>query len=435
MGTLPCKGSEGKNADDFLGGDGRCPSAIYFPHDRVWDCHPDDVVQDVTRYVEYFNENYKNDGFCDNAQYGVMDYTYHDWVGNGLEPVGDYNCDTFDNDGEDCLLITCDERFEATQFAVLDSPNLVCDGQVTKETEWTTACDCYEFCNSGSDVEVLFQRNRNNECQCLSECESQSHCGLESDCQIFYVEPIYDCCGDDWTLGKHKTEVSEEHFGDFKLALDTVQFKYPKVLSWADVESVGGCIPAAFCKEHRYSFGDTDLLIDSPCLACEFDSNATLDAATSKDLRCDRSGLDAVRLAQFLDYYLVESEGGEGRDSLHLNDYCGCEFKCKRYLYQQILWDWQNHTSIQLHEDNSGCLSVDVINNMTTWADEHDWAVDSYKGDCRCWSYCTPDTIFECTNSPPPGIQRCDLGPVNAVLMKYGPSSSAANVRDGAYQP
>jgi hypothetical protein len=407
---IQCK-ADGVNADDFSGTDGRCPSATYFPHERVEDCHPEGFVQDVTMYAGYFWENYYNDGYCDNAQYGTMDYTEYDW---GEMPIGDYDCATFNDDGEDCLAATCDQIFQATQFAALDEPNMVCDGhdnEVTKETEWTTACDCYEFCAPDDEsVEVMFQRNNHGMCQCLSHCDSQSNCGLESDCQIFYVDRIFDCCGDDWTLGKISSEIDPDTLGEFYsrrvVSLQESQ-RQSNVISYDYLETIssreGFCVPEFMCVEFAYSFGEVDGdgdIVSSPCFECLVQTQEQLDNYTIPDTRCDMSSNDGIRYLQLKDYYAI----GSGRTPFDLDDYCACEVACRLAKFEFYA--------------TGTCAAVSGMQGYDEWLADPStaFAVDSYKGDCRCWDYCTPDTVWTCTVGV---VNRC-VEPV-AVLLWDNP--------------
>jgi hypothetical protein len=239
--TIACL-DDGDRADEFSNTDGRCPSATYFPHDRELDCQDD---ADVTKYEGYFQANYHDDGFCDNKHFG-----------DDREGGDDYSC----VDGDDCAEATCDEIFEITGFAVLDEPNMVCDGhanEIVKEAEWTTACDCYTFCEPHIDSDmVMFQRDNNNMCQCLSGCDSQTNCGLESDCQIFTAERQTDCCGNDWTLGKLPSEINDGDYGEFwathvdsaqGFALNQKVFTIDFMRSTSQAENL--CIPEFIAKD------------------------------------------------------------------------------------------------------------------------------------------------------------------------------------------
>jgi len=428
--TIACH-DDGVRADEFEGTDGRCPSATYFPHPRVDDCHEGDFVQDVTMYQAYFEENYYNDGYCDNAQLGNMDYSEFDW---GDSPIGDFSCDTFDEDGEDCLGATCDQIFEITNFAVLDEPNMVCDGHandITKEAEWTTACDCYEFCapSSGSTTtQIEFQRTADNMCQCIDECESQSNCGLESTCQIFHVERHTDCCGDDWTLGKVVTEIQEGELGEFYdqyvLSREQVQ-SYPKVVTleflrtFAQVQ--GLCVPEFMCEDYAFSFGSTTTeyfeldddsdgvvpgveIVQSPCLDCQVTSQEQLDNITIPEYRCDFNQDSAERYTQLKDYYLYQSLGGVGNSPTVLDDYCTCEIYCRLTKFYEFA--------------HGPCNATAGYEGYLTWLEDPNikFAVDSYKGDCRCWDYCTNETLWQCTAGQ---VDRCAEGDVAVVLWAF----------------
>ena len=411
---IECKGSEGVNADDFSGTDGRCPAATYFPHDRTMDCHPGEYKQDVTMYTGYFWDNYYNDGYCDNAEYGVMNYTAHDW---GETPIGDYDCGTFMDDGEDCLAATCDEIFEITEFAVLDEANMVCDGhdgEIYKETEWTTACDCYSFCAPTDETDsVMFQRSNDGQCQCLSHCESQSNCGLESDCQIFYVDRSFDCCGDDWTLGKVADEIDSDTLGEFythRVASLQESQQRDKVISLEYLSSIseaqGYCVPEFMCVDHSYSFGEVDSegdIVSSPCFECLVDTQEQLDNYTINNTRCDMSSNDGIRYMQLKDYYSI----GSGRTPFELEDYCGCEIACRLAKFEFYA--------------NGACDAIAGMQGYDDWLNDPStsFAVDSYKGDCRCWDYCTEDTLWTCTVGV---INRC-VEPV-AVLLWANPGQT-----------
>ncbi len=145
---------------------------------------------------------------------------------------------------------------------------MVCDGkygEVTQETAWTTACDCYEFCAPANPnvQNVMFQRTAHDQCQCLDECQTQTNCGLESTCQIFNVERVSDCCGDDWTLGKAVEDIQEGELGEFYYSYvesrEQVQ-GYDKVVTLDFLRGFsqvnGVCVPEFMCEEYSYSFGE-----------------------------------------------------------------------------------------------------------------------------------------------------------------------------------
>jgi len=390
---LECK-ADGKNASSFLGDDGRCPAAVYFPHESIDDCHPEGYVQDVTMYAGYFYENHYDDGYCDNAQFGGMNYTEYDF---GDAPRGDYSCGDFDNDGEDCLVATCDEIFEATNFAVLDEANLVCDGhdnEVYRETEWTTACDCYDFCAPNGETEsLLFQRNNQGMCQCLTHCTSQSSCGLESECQMFYVDRVFDCCGTDWTLGSPVSELTNyDEMGEFYTHYVNSQqesARNNKIISYDGLVSIsqteGYCVPAFMCPEHDYSFGDyeeaTDTINSTPCFECLVSTDEQLNEFTINETRCDFASNNASRYYQLTDFYAI----GSGRNPYDLDDYCECELTCRWRKFEEF--------------SQGSCGAVAGMKGYYEWLESEDtaFAVDSYKGDCRCWDYCTLDTLWTCT--------------------------------------
>lgn len=413
--TIACK-DDGDRADEFSGSDGRCPSATYFPHDQVFDCSGN---QDVTIHEGYFMDNYQNDGFCDNKELG------NDRV---FSEIGDYQC----NDGDDCEYATCDEIFEITQFATLDEPNLVCDGhagEITREADWTTACDCYELCAgvSSSDT-VVFQRNNQNQCQCLSSCESQTNCGLESQCQIFTAERQTDCCGDDWTLGMGLNDFNAADHGEFyDRYISSIQERSQgnKILTIEDLRTISQtfdlCIPEFLCEEYSYSFGSTESIeygtdddsdgvystidiLESPCFDCSMDDDAELASNTVQDMRCEQvlQGNDAVRYAQLQDYYRYVSQGGLGLDADDVEDYCSCEVYCRLQKFYAFV-------------DPNACAATSGYQGYINWSEDPStqFAVDAYKGDCRCWDFCTVDTLAPCTVG---AVDRCSQGPTQTTF-------------------
>ena len=401
--------NDGPRADEFAP-NGRCPAGTYFPHPQVLDCHEGDFQQDVTPYSGYFQDHHFDDGFCDNAQFGEVDYAEYDF---GDAPIGHYDCDAH-GDGDDCDEATCDEIFLTTQFAVLDDANLVCDGhsdELVKETEWTTACDCYEFCAPTEPVEeLLFQRNNHGLCQCLSACHSQSNCGIESDCQIFSVVPVFDCCGDDWTLGKVVTEIDASTLGDFySKRVASIQEKHVqnKVISLEYLsvisEREGYCVPEFMCEDYAFSFGEVDSngdMVSSPCFECYVSSQDQLEDFTVADTRCDQASNDGIRYLQLTNFYSLAS----GRSPFDMDDYCACEIACRFAKFEFYA------TGV--------CPGVAGIAGYLAWQEDAStaFAVDAYKGDCRCWDYCTLDTVWLCTVGV---VNRC-TEPV-AVLLWTNP--------------
>jgi hypothetical protein len=408
--TIACL-DDGDRADEFSNTDGRCPSATYFPHDRELDCQDD---ADVTKYEGYFQANYHDDGFCDNKHFG-----------DDREGGDDYSC----VDGDDCAEATCDEIFEITGFAVLDEPNMVCDGhanEIVKEAEWTTACDCYTFCEPHIDSDmVMFQRDNNNMCQCLSGCDSQTNCGLESDCQIFTAERQTDCCGNDWTLGKLPSEINDGDYGEFwathvdsaqGFALNQKVFTIDFMRSTSQAENL--CIPEFMCEGYSYSFGTSEVIeygidddsdgvlssleiMSSPCLECSMDTDADIAAETEFDQRCYQdslSGNNAHRYAQLKDYY---SYSGASHNPDDIDDYCPCEVFCRMAKFEEYAVGNCNATNG--YEDY-----VEWLLDPTT-----QFAVDTYKGDCRCWDYCNSNTLAPCTVG---AVNRCIEGPVQTTF-------------------
>jgi hypothetical protein len=394
--------------------EGRCPGGTYFPHAQELDCHTGDNQQDVTPYSGYFQEHHHDDGYCDNAQFGVSDYSDTDF---GDAPIGNYDCDAH-GDGDDCDEATCDEIFATTQFAVLDDANMVCDGhteEIIKETEWTTACDCYEFCapEGPTGEELLFQRNNHGMCQCLSACHSQSNCGIESDCQIFSVEPVFDCCGEDWTLGRTASEIADGTLGDFNTKrVQSIQESQQqnKVISLEYLSLVsrreGYCVPEFMCEEYDFSFGETDSngdMVASPCFACYVNTQEQLDDYTVPDTRCDMASNNGIRYLQLTNFYSLAS----GRSPFDIDDYCECEVACRLAKYEFYA--------------TGPCPAKAGMLGYLEWRDDPStkFAVDAYKGDCRCWDYCTTDTVWTCTEGI---VDRC-TEPV-AVLLWSDPGAT-----------
>lgn len=293
---------------------------------------------------------------------------------------------------------------------------MVCDGhndEITKKTPWTTACECYDFCAPKHDTgDILFQRNNEGMCQCLKgDCESQTNCGLESDCQIFQVRRYFDCCGTDWTLGmnleseylQNETKMMD-FFTDYA---DSIQEKAfgPKVISHEFIETASTirdlCIPAFMCPEHEWSFGEADPFSDdpvsSPCFRCNVNSETELRNRTVNGTRCDMARNDGIRYHQDPGYYAR----AEGRDPLVLNDYCGCEIECRLDKFKSYY--------------DGECEAVNGMAGYTKWLNnpKNAFAVDSYKGDCRCWDYCVPNTTWQCTTGT---VDRC-LDPVAVLFL------------------
>jgi len=261
------------------------------------------------------------------------------------------------------------------------------------------------------------QRDNNGMCQCIEkDCESQSSCGLESDCQIFYVDRVTDCCGEDWTLGKAVTDITDDELGDFytRIVQSTQQVQsQPKIITVEYIETYSTiwqyCVPEFMCTEYAFSFGSVDNdgnMVSSPCLACEVTSQAQLDSITTAEKRCDKSSNDAIRFLQLNDYYLYAHLGGVGRSPFVLEDYCGCEVQCRLEKFNTFAV--------------GACPGVAGVKGLHAWLDDPStkFAVDSYKGDCRCWDYCTNETVWTCTTTIG-GNDRCAEGDVAVVLWAF----------------
>merc|ERR1712167_522134 len=219
----------------------------------------------------------------------------------------------------------------------------------------------------------------NNMCQCLSGCDSQTNCGLDSDCQIFTAERQTDCCGNDWTLGKLPSEINDGDYGEFwathvvsaqGFAMNQKVFTIDFMRSTSQAE--GLCIPEFMCEGYSYSFGTSEVIeygidddsdgvlsslevMSSPCLECSMDTDADIAAETSFDLRCYQDSLSG------------------------------------------------NNNATNGYEDYVAWLL-----DPTT-----QFAVDTYKGDCRCWDYCNSDTLAPCTVG---AVDRCIEGPVQTTF-------------------
>ena len=117
------------------------------------------------------------------------------------------------------------------------------------------------------------------------------------------------------------------------------------------------------------------------------------------------SSNDGIRFMQLKDFYALDS----GRSPFVLDDYCTCEIACRMAKFNFYA--------------TGACPAVSGMEGYYAWlADESTaFAVDSYKGDCRCWDYCTNETVWTCTAG---AIDRC-VEPV-AVLLWTDPGNVPA---------
>lgn len=158
------------------------------------------------------------------------------------------------------------------------------------------------------------------------------------------------------------------------------------------------------CEEYEFSFGEYDAvneeIVSSPCFECLVSSQSQLNSFTINETRCDFASNNAQRYFQLTDYYAI----GSGRSPNDLDDYCTCELACRYRKYQEFA--------------TGSCPGVNGLRGYFDWleSNETSFAVDAYKGDCRCWDYCTLDTLWTCTSG---AIDRC-VEPV-AVLLWENP--------------
>jgi hypothetical protein len=145
-------------------------------------------------------------------------------------------------------------------------------------------------------------------------------------------------------------------------------------------------------------------IVYSPCLDCQAQSQDYLDEITLVDYRCDFNQDVAERYGQLKDFYLYEDLGGQGRSPFDLDDYCTCEIYCRLLKFQSFAVE--------------PCPATSGYSGYLEWLEDEDikFAVDAYKGDCRCWDYCTLETLWECTIGQ---RDRCSESEVAAVLWAF----------------
>lgn len=253
--SLPCRNggddygvgsaNNGGSGDPSAGNNWRCPSQIYFP-EPMEDCDGNDITFHWANIQEYIGDGHCDDGSTPNQEYAFS-------ITNTLS--FNLNCPAFENDGGDCQLDCHQSIYWATNFVELDTSYSrvdECAFTTPQQTEWTTACDCYEFCAGFAtdvDEDFLFDHDHLDNCRCwfgagdLASLTDTTFCGLNSDCQIYQPDRQASCSDVDFTLGIYDGAGT---FGEDSEA--------SSVESYQDYIS-SSCIEDAMCSRNGFSQG------------------------------------------------------------------------------------------------------------------------------------------------------------------------------------